>query len=69
MGACARVRVLYCTQDISPMPGTTFWFPLFVVLAFSAAKDALEDYAHHCSDLEENSRCTEVRTGEQLVLH
>ena len=54
------VATLASISSISPMSGTTFWFPLAVVLGFSAAKDAHEDLVRNRADVEENGRTTEV---------
>ena len=58
------VAVLATFPAISPISGTTFWFPLITVLAISAVKDALEDFRRYQSDLEENGRATEVWSFE-----
>jgi hypothetical protein len=44
----------------SPMNGVTYLGPLFLVLAITALTDAVEDYARHKSDAEENARKTWV---------
>ena len=50
------VATLASISSISPMSGTTFWFPLAVVLGFSAAKDAHEDLVRYRADAQENGR-------------
>mmetsp|Transcript_11831 Transcript_11831/g.27255 ORF Transcript_11831/g.27255 Transcript_11831/m.27255 type:complete len:1730 (-) Transcript_11831:60-5249(-) len=54
------VIAILASTPLSPVTGTTYWFPLISVLAISAIKDASEDYRRYKSDIEENSRVTEV---------
>jgi len=54
------IAVLASISIISPLGGSTFWFPLIFVLGTTAIKDGLEDYRRHKSDIEENNRMTEV---------
>jgi hypothetical protein len=54
------IAILASINAISPMGGSTFWLPLITVLSFTALKDGVEDYRRHVSDIEENSRVTEV---------
>jgi phospholipid-translocating ATPase len=54
------IAIMASIQAISPVSGTTFWFPLAIVISFTAAKDGNEDYRRHLSDIEENNRITEM---------
>ena len=54
------IAILASIAEISPVSGSTFWLPLGVVLTFTMLKDGYEDYQRYKSDVEENSRVTEV---------
>lgn len=54
------IAILASLPNISPLGGSTFWFPLITVLGTTAVKDGLEDYRRHQSDVEENNRMSEV---------
>jgi hypothetical protein len=52
------VVAIIASTPISPVSGETYWMPLCFVLMVSAVTDAVEDYARHKSDAEENARLT-----------
>eukprot|EP00292_Cryptomonas_paramecium_P002149 CAMPEP_0113680182 /NCGR_PEP_ID=MMETSP0038_2-20120614/11140_1 /TAXON_ID=2898 /ORGANISM="Cryptomonas paramecium" /LENGTH=1529 /DNA_ID=CAMNT_0000598461 /DNA_START=386 /DNA_END=4971 /DNA_ORIENTATION=+ /assembly_acc=CAM_ASM_000170 len=58
------VAILASIPSISPVGGSTFWLPLLTVLTITALKDGLEDYGRYQSDVEENSRYTEIWEGD-----
>jgi len=61
------VAIISLFPIISPIQPYTIWSPLVLVVGLSMAKEAVEDYARHKQDHEQNTSLTERFNGTSLV--
>ena len=61
------VAIISLFEAISPIKPYTIWSPLVLVVGLSMAKEAVEDYARHKQDHEQNTSLTERFNGTSLV--
>lgn len=61
------VAIISLFEDISPIKPYTIWTPLVLVVGLSMAKEAVEDYARHQQDYQQNISLTERFNGTSLA--
>ena len=61
------VAVISLFEQISPIKPYTIWSPLVLVVGLSMAKEAVEDYARHQQDHQQNISSTERFNGVSLT--
>jgi hypothetical protein len=59
------IAILATIPQISPLSPSTFWVPLLQQLIMSAMGEAKDDYNRYLSDVEENSRTTQVSSHQE----
>ena len=60
------VAIISLFEAISPIKPYTIWSPLVLVIGLSMAKEAVEDYARHKQDHQQNVSLAERFNGESF---